>query len=202
MTESAVALDIVLLLPESAAARAHAYNATLRAAAPDGIRLDDTHLPHITLMQQCAPSSSLPAVWTALGPVLAATAPLELTVRRTSRLKSSAWFVIEPTPALQTLHERLLEALSPYADGRLAAAAFDRRGGEEPRPADLDWVRNYRAQSSGARFEPHVTLGVGEPEPLPAPFTFSATRVAACQLGRHCTARAVLREWTLTPPTG
>ena len=64
--------------------------------------------------------------------------------------------------------------------------------------ADVEWVRQFRTQAAHGRFDPHVTVGVGtlqEPGPLPAA---DGTRVALCQLGRFCTCRRILAEWTLT----
>ena len=93
----------------------------------------------------------------------------------------------------------------PFVAASVGPDSF--HGADEPaRAADIEWVESFRETASGAKFLPHVTAGVGRipPETLGssalAPtvaFNFTASRVAACHLGRHCTCRSVLREWRL-----
>jgi hypothetical protein len=60
------------------------------------------------------------------------------------------------------------------------------------------WVAGYRLKSSFHLFEPHITLGHGSAPPPIEPFGFDADTVAVCHLGRFCTCRTVLRQWTLS----
>jgi hypothetical protein len=63
---------------------------------------------------------------------------------------------------------------------------------------DVIWVSGFRLKAAFGEFTPHVTLGHGKEPPAIEPFAFDATTVAACHLGRFCTCRRVLANWTLT----
>jgi len=193
---SIIAIDVAFLLPDDAHARALAVNAKLWEQSALGFRFDETHLPHITLVQQFVRRASLPDLFAAVEVVLGDFSPLTLTVSRIETRGETVQFVIVPHPELQRLHERLLEALAPFDEGDGPAEAFA-NGDEPPRPRDLEWVRNYRARASGQAYFPHITLGKGVvTEPI-APFSFTADRIALCQLGRFCTCRVILRQWRL-----
>ncbi|GBC77558.1 hypothetical protein HRbin08_01036 [bacterium HR08] len=197
METSLVAIDVAFLLPEDAQKRAEAVNAMLWAQGQGGFRFDQTHWPHITLLQQFVRRSRLPEIFAAVESQLGEFSPMTLTVSGIEARGETVQFVIAPHPELQRLHERLMDALAPFDEGDGPSEAFA-DGDEPPRPRDLEWVRNYRAQASGARYFPHITLGKGVvTEPI-APFSFTADRLALCQLGRFCTCRVILREWRLT----
>ena len=171
-------------------------NAALLRQEPRGFRLDESHLPHVTLVQQCIPESARGEVVAAAERVIAGFGPLALRAERTEQGRATSHLVIEPHAQLQQLHEQLLEALAPFAQPEVEAGAFH-DGGEPPRPRDLEWVRHYRDSASGAKFFPHVTLGVGPPPALERGFSFVVDRLALCQLGRFCTCRVPLFEWRL-----
>ena len=96
-----------------------------------------------------------------------------------------------------------MDAARPYEEAGGAADAF--YSDQDPpreiaREKDIAWVANYRDQASYSSFIPHITLGVGKaPEPG-EPFDFVVNRVGLFQLGRFCTCRLLLHEWTLLPP--
>jgi 2'-5' RNA ligase len=196
MDASLIAIDIAFLLPEDAQARALAVNAKLWAESREGFRFDETHLPHITLVQQFVRRAHLPEVFAAVESCLGEFPPMTLTVSGIEARGETVQFVIAPHSELSRLHERLMEALAPFDEGDGPAEAFA-DGDEPPRPRDLEWVRHYRAQASGPRYFPHITLGKGRVTESVAPFSFTADRIAACQLGRFCTCRVILQEWRL-----
>jgi 2'-5' RNA ligase len=194
-----VAIDVAFLLPDDAQARALEVNARLWEQSRMGFRFDRTHLPHITLLQQFVRRAHLPDIVAVAGTVLGEFSPLTLTVSHIEARGETVHFVIAPHPELHRLHQRLLDALAPFDEGDGPAEAFA-DGEEPPRPRDLEWVRNYRARASGASYFPHITLGKGRATESIAPFSFTADRVALCQLGRFCTCRAILHEWRLAAP--
>jgi 2'-5' RNA ligase len=190
-----LALDVAILPPPGVRERAIGLSAALPDAGLEGLRLDHEHLPHITLTQQFVDIAELDRVFERLDGVLRGQcAP---TLRVTGADKSSAntaWMAIERTDALLSLHAQLMEALKEFERGGGGPAAFV---DGDARPTDVAWVTGYRMNSSALSYTPHITLGHASQPPRIDPFTFQATSVAACHLGRFCTCRRVLREWAL-----
>ena len=189
-----IALDVAILPPPDVSAQAIALGAAFPFDEASGIRLDEVHLPHITLTQQFVREEELDLAFEHVDGVLRDVAPLRLTANGAAKEGHTLWIAIERTPDLSALHERLMEALRGVERQEGTPAAFVDHDG---RLADVLWVTGYRLKSSFGAFAPHITLGHGPDVPEIAPFTFEATTVAACHLGRHCTCAHVLRTWTL-----
>lgn len=192
-----LALDVAVLPPPDVAARAIALSAALPAAESPPLRLDETHIPHTTLMQLFARENELDQVFERVDAVVGGSPPLALAVSGGGQGTNSVWMAVEKTPGLVAIHERLMEALRGLERPDGGTAAFFEGEG---RLRDVLWVTGYRLKSSFHHFEPHVTLGHGAEPPEVEPFTFQADTVAVCHLGRYCACRRVLRAWTLTGP--
>ena len=193
-----LAVDVAVLLPDRLLQPVLRLNAEL-PPPPEGFRFDDTHLPHVTLAQLFVAEGQLPDVIHEASAVTRDSAPLRLAPTGLSRGRTASTVRLEPTDALIRLHARLMDRLRQFESAQGDATAFLSAGGLPARDADVEWVRQFRTHAAYDRFDPHVTVGVGtlqEPGPLPA---VEATRVALCQLGRFCTCRRTLAEWTLTP---
>ncbi len=193
-----LAVDVAILLPDPLLEPVLRLNAEL-LPPPDGLRFDDTHLPHVTLVQLFIGAAQLPDVVHETAAALRGVAPLRLAPAGLSRGRTASTVRLEPTDALIRLHARLMDRLRQFESAQGDATAFLATGSLPARDADVEWVRRFRAHAAYDRFDPHVTVGVGalpEPGPLPAA---DGARVALCQLGRFCTCRRVLAEWTLTP---
>jgi hypothetical protein len=102
--------------------------------------------------------------------------------------------MVERTPALVRLHEGLLRATQSFERGGGTGSAFF---AGEARERDVQWVREFRRESSFERFTPHITLGHAASPPHVEPTDAVAVRVAVCHLGRFCTCRRIIREWEL-----
>lgn len=196
-----LALDVALLLPDEAARAVVRLNARLHDP-PAGFAFDATHLPHVTLVQQFVRDADLPGVLPRLGRVASQTPPLALRGTGLQRGRSTTSLSVEGGTALRALHDRLVACLAPHAapavDGSDFAADAFVADGEPPRSGDIEWVTRFRTRAAGDRFEPHVTLGVGELDRGAVPrIAFTATELAACHLGRFCTCRRVLGAWRL-----
>lgn len=192
-----LAIDIALLLPADAFTRVGLLNVSLSARGTDGFRFDATHLPHVTLAQLFVSRRLLSALYRAVGAVLRKTGPVELRTAGLGRGRTAVFIRLSPGSQLMQLHTRLMDTVLPFEARDAGRDAFYTEG-EPARRADLQWVSQFRTHSSYDHFNPHITLGLGgvaEPEP----FTFVASRVAACHLGRFCTCRAILRDWRLKP---
>jgi 2'-5' RNA ligase len=193
-----IALDVAILPPPDVAARAVALGAALPFEASER-RLDDEHLPHITLTQQFVREEEMDLAFEHIDGVLRDAAPMRLTATGCAKEGHTIWMAIERTPELSALHERLMEALRGVERQEGTPAAFVDHDG---RLADVLWVTGYRLKSSFGAFAPHITLGHGSEAPAIEPFTFEAATIAACHLGRHCTCRRVLRQWRLGGDSG
>jgi 2'-5' RNA ligase len=189
-----LALDVALLLPPDARQRAMKISASLPPAESHGFILDADHLPHITLTQQFVRVEEIDAALERIDETLRGERPLSVRVTGGGKGHSSVWMAVEQTEAIASLHERLMEALRGLErPGGTAAAFFE----DDARVGDVAWVTGYRLKSSLSEYNPHVTLGYAAEPPAVEPFTFEATTVAACHLGRFCSCRRVLRSWEL-----
>ena len=193
-----LAVDVAVLLTDPLLQPVLRLNAEL-LPPPGGFRFDDTHLPHVTLAQLFIAAARLPDVIHEAEAVTRDCAPLRLAPAGASRGRTASTVRLEPTDALMRLHSRLMDRLQRFESVQGDATAFLAAGGLPARDADVEWVRQFRTHAAYDGFDPHVTVGVGalqEPGPLPAA---DGARVALCQLGRFCTCRRILAEWTLTP---
>jgi hypothetical protein len=189
------AVDVAILLPSGVHDLALRLSAALPADESQGLRLDATHLPHITLAQAFIEHDDIAAAAAQIDRAVAVVRPIDLAIIGTACGHSSVSLVIAATAELRALHVSVMQALSGLEQaGGDASAFFDGDGRER----DVSWVAHFREASSFDRFRPHVTLGhAGQPPSAPA-LSFSAVTLALCQLGRFCTCREVLREWTLS----
>jgi 2'-5' RNA ligase len=190
-----VALDVAVLPPPAVAARAVDISASLPAASRE-FQLDAEHFPHITLIQSFIREDELDVAFERVDETLRGRDALHIRVTGGGRGASSVWLAIERRPELDDLHESLMHALvGVERPGGTAATFFE----GDARVGDVLWVTSYRLKSSFAAYTPHITLGHASEAPVVEPFSFTADVVAACHLGRYCTCRRVLREWTLRP---
>jgi 2'-5' RNA ligase len=189
-----VAVDVAILPPADVSERAIQYSAALPDDGPHGLRLDTDHLPHITLTQLFIRADELDTAFERIDPILRRQPPLDVLVTGGGGDGHNVSMTVERTPELAELHEQLMEALRGVERSEGTHAAFlDGEG----RVGDVLWVSGYRLKSSFGHFAPHITLGHGTEAPVIEPFTFDASTVAACHLGRFCTCRRILRSWSL-----
>jgi len=190
-----LALDIAILPSPDVRQRAVQSSATLPGEEFQGLRLDADHLPHLTLTQHFVRIDELDAIFERVDEALRGQPTLTLRATGGGKGTSSVWIAVERTEAIAELHERLMETLRGFERPGGGPAAFFEG---DARVGDVVWVTGYRLTSSLSAYTPHITLGhASEPPPID-PFTFEATTVAACHLGRFCCCRRVLRSWKLT----
>jgi 2'-5' RNA ligase len=189
-----LALGVAILPPPSVSKRAIELSAALPAADAKGLRLDDDRLPHITLTQQFVAEQDVDAVLATIEATMTNYDTLHLNVTGPGRGQSAVWMSITPALDLVELHRELMDGLSRFERQDGTAAAFV---DGEARPGDVAWVTGFRPSSSYAAFRPHITLGHSSTLPAVEPLVFDASTIAACQLGRFCTCRRVLRRWEL-----
>jgi hypothetical protein len=207
------AIDIALEPDATMIQHAKAANARLLKSFPKGFALDETHHPHVSMLQQFVRTSDLNKVFAAANAVLAKEKPKTWTLKafKYYYIPDSpfglAGIVVEPTEDLHRLQDRLIAAVAPYTVMTgTAAAFFSDEGGRDIQQSLIHYVANFVTDAAGKRFNPHVTIGVGTEEYLNkmlaepfASFTFSAAGASVYQLGSFGTARKELRALTMTP---
>jgi hypothetical protein len=207
------AIDIALEPDATMIQHAKAANARLLKSFPKGFALDETHHPHVSMLQQFVRTSDLNKVFAAANAVLAKEKPKTWTLKafKYYYIPDSpfglAGIVVEPTEDLHRLQDRLIAAVAPYTvKTGTAAAFFSDEGGRDIQQSLIHYVANFVTDAAGKRFNPHVTIGVGTEEYLNkmlaepfASFTFSAAGASVYQLGSFGTARKELRALTMTP---
>ncbi|MGA9867922.1 MAG: 2'-5' RNA ligase family protein [Acetobacteraceae bacterium] len=206
------AIDIALEPDATMIQHAMAANARLLKAFPKGFALDETHHPHISMVQQFVRTDDLDKVFAVASMVMAKEKPTAWTLKAFKYYYipappiGVAGIVIEPTDDLHRLQDELIAAIKPYTVRTgTPAAFFSDEGGRDIQGALISYVANFVTDAAGKRFNPHVTIGVGTEahlnkmlaEPFPS-FTFSPAGASVYQLGSFGTARKELRALTLT----
>lgn len=205
--QSVTAIDIALEPDAAMMQRAKAANARLLKSFPKGFALDETHHPHVTMLQQFIRTDDLDKVFAAANAVLAKEKPAawKLKAYKYYYIPSPpiglAGIVVEPTQDLHRLQDELIAAVVPYtAKTGTPAAFFSDDGGRDIQKSLIEYVAKFATIAAGKRFNPHVTIGVGTEsylnkmlaEPFPR-FTFSANGASVYQLGSFGTARKELK---------
>lgn len=200
--DQVIAIDVLLEPDQAMIGKARAANHRLRENLPSGYELDTSHAPHITLLQRFVRVKDFEAVTAALTKVIATERPTELRLK-TRGYDYVVWgghavtvFVVERTPELMRLHQKVIDAVAPFSVSGGTAAAFV---GTEINLETIGWVETFVPKSSGENYVPHVTVGVAnedfvkrmKAEPFET-FTFKAEGVAIYQLGNFGTAAKLL----------
>jgi 2'-5' RNA ligase len=207
------AIDVALEPDAVMVQHAKATNTRLLKAYPDGFALDATHNPHITMLQQFVRTADLDKVYAALSNALTDEKPTtwKLKTIKNYYIPSPpigvAGIVVELTPDLLRLQQKVIDAVAPFAaKGGTAAAFMSTEEGRDIQGFLIDYVANFTTVAAGTKFNPHVTTGVAAEnylkemlaEPFDA-FTFSPVSVSVYQLGTYGTARKELKVLPLKP---
>ena len=206
------AIDIALEPDATMIQHAKDANARLLKSFPKGFALDETHHPHVTMLQQFVRTDDLDKVFAAANAVLAKEKPTAWTLKAFKYYYiptppfGLAGIVVEPTEDLHRLQDELIAAVEPYTVKTGTPAAFFSERADATFKILISYVANFVTDAAGKRFNPHVTIGVGTEtylnemlaEPFPS-FTFSAAGASVYQLGSFGTARKELKALMLTP---
>jgi 2'-5' RNA ligase len=204
---SITAIDILLKPDDKMCQQAREANAQLLKNYPKGFALDESHVPHITLVQRYVKTEDLNKVYNAASQVLAREKPItwKLEAYRYYYGKGGntglAGIVVKPTTDLSRLQQELIDAVSPFALQSGTVDAFVTTPDEPDIDRfTLDFVAHYATVASGQKFNPHVTTGIGTVEYLDkllaepfGTFTFYPAGVSVFQLGDYGTARKELK---------
>jgi hypothetical protein len=206
------AIDIALEPDATMIQHAKAANARLLRNFPKGFTLDETHHPHVTMLQQFVRTPDLDKVYAAAVGVMAKERPAgwQLKAIKYYYIPSPpiglAGIVVEPTDDLRRLQQALIDAITPFTVKAGTPAAFmSTEHGRDIQPFLLQYVANFTTIAAGPKFNPHVTIGVATEaylnkmlaEPFEA-FTFSPAGASVYQLGSFGTARKELKPLPFT----
>ncbi len=191
-----IAVDVVLLPSEEMADKAIAANKELLKQCADKIVLDKENcLPHISLAMGCIDERDIADIEKVLRTIAKQSSLGQLSVISIHTGTNSAGekvsvFQIEKTESLQSLHEEVMQKLAPYFsyDVTVDMLLSPPMAGE----STLAWIKSYPEKSSFEKFFPHITIGYGEINNFSFPIKLSASKLALCHLGNHCTCRKIL----------
>lgn len=204
----------VLLQPDATMLRhSAADNASLLKAYPKGFALDESHRPHITMLQAFVRTADLDKVYAAVGEVLAGTNVHAMRLDATKRYYlpagelGVAGIVARPTAELLKLQRDIIAAVAPFT---VATGPIDAFTARHENPATdtmmIDYVSTFVEKATGEKFNPHVSTGTAPKDDLDRllaqpfrPFTFSPAGAAIYQLGPYGTAAKKLKEWNAKP---
>ena len=203
-----IAINILLLPDDRLLSRAEAVNTRLTEVYPKGFTLDESHQPHITLIQRYVRTKDLEKVYAAANKVLGRT--------RVSRFKLEALkyeylplgdlgltaITAKQIPELIKLQADLIKAVAPFTVETGYSSAFFTTPDDPIIDSNLlHYVSVFVPEHSGKHFVPHLTVGLASKtfldkmlaEPF-AKFTFSPQKAAVYQLGHWGTAAKLLKE--------
>ena len=193
---SRIAVDVVLLPSEKVQATAIEANRELLKQCPGRIVLDKENCPpHVSLAMGCIDERDVVCIERILQSVAEKRSPghlvnIGVSVGTNSVGEKVSVLELERTETLQSLHEEIMRRLSPHFSHDVTAEmVFSPPAAAE---STLLWIRNYPEKSSFERFFPHITLGYGQLDDFSFPPRFTASRLALCHLGNHCTCRKIL----------
>src|SRR3989344_2197566 len=199
-TDDRIAVDIVLIPPDNIAQLAIDINKTFPETSGEDYVLDaKTCIPHITLLMGLITREQLPEVSRKLGALSDKFSAINLII---THVKSSvrpdgkvlSGLEIEKTAELQKLHETILDEMSQiftYDDAQKEMFFTPPPVNEIP----MFWVSGFAKTKVRENYRPHITLGIGVPNPITLPVLFTVSRLALCHLGNYCTCRKILMEY-------
>ena len=150
------AIDIALEPDATMIQHAMAANARLLKSFPKGFALDETHHPHVTMLQQFVRTDDLDKVFAAANAVLAKEKPTAWTLKAfkyyyiPSPPIGLAGIVVEPTEDLHRLQDELIKAVEPYTvKTGTPAAFFSEDGGRDIQKFLIEYVANFVTDRGG-----------------------------------------------------
>jgi 2'-5' RNA ligase superfamily len=178
-----VAIDVLLKPDQRMLTAADEWNKRLREQMPGGFSLDETHCPHITLLQQYVAEKDLDAV-VAMVKSLAATANLEkmkLTAKGLYHIPGGKiglqGITIKPSDEILALQTKVIQAMAPFrkSGGDQVAFVPDPTGMPFD-PLLFKYVDSFVEKQAGKNYNPHVTTGTAHLEEAQ-----SCSEIPACR---------------------
>jgi hypothetical protein len=207
--DQVTAIDVLLEPDATMLKPAEAANARLRQNYPEGFALDESHRPHITMLQRYVKTDDLDEIYAALEKALAAEDPSSWRLRAykyyyiPTEPLGLAGIVVEPTDDLVRFQQKVIDAVAPFTVETGTAAAFvTTREDPDINQPTIDYVATYVPDQVGEKFNPHVTIGLAYEDYLKDmleekfdDFILSVSGLSVYQLGNFGAARKKLKGW-------
>jgi len=208
MSLKLIAIDVLLELDELVSQRAKEANAAILRNYPAGFLLDESHTPHVTLIQRYIEYAALETVATAVSQVVklhnASALKLEIagfeSWPRTDPDLETVMMIVNRSDDICRLQRAIIDAVQPLAASGGTAEAFAPNVDGTPINRNIvTYVEHFLPDNAGDNYRPHVTIGFAHANfahefcsrPF-ASFTFTPPAVAIYQLGSFGTARVKL----------
>jgi len=210
VAQSAItAIDVLLDPDKKMLDSAKVYNQIMlkNYSGAGSYSLDAIHTPHITVLQCFVKTSDLEKVYTAVAKVVNSEKPTKEKITTSGfyyfpyKSLGLAGITATPSPKLLSFQARIIEALKPFIIVGTDAAFVQNADGTPIAAGSSDYVNGFIQDHAGAKYNPHVTIGLAHEDFLKElfakpyhKFTFKSSAVSIYQLGDFGTARKKL--WT------
>ena len=207
---NSIAIDVLLIPSEEMYAQSLQLNALINQNSPETIKLDENHMPHITLLQCFIKEEDLPNVINALE-VNNVFEGLFKTIKNDSlkaerlfynedKEESFSMIAVEKSDFLLKIHEKIIELVQPYTVKNGSQISFIQNpDGSSISESTITYVPEFVEKHSYDNYEPHISLGVAQTKLLDSlaenvfkPIQFKAASLSVYQLGDHGTAQKLL----------
>jgi hypothetical protein len=204
-----IAIDVLLDPDQTMIDSAKFYNNLMLQdySGTGSFTLDANHNPHITVLQCFVKRADLEKVNAAVTSVVENEKPLneELTTSGFYYVPLNglglAGITAKTTPKLLSFQSKIIAALKPFIEVGTNAGFVQNADGKEIAAGLKEYVNAFVSENSGARYNPHVTIGLAREDFLKAllakpynAFRFKNVSVSIYQLGDFGTAQKKL--WT------
>jgi hypothetical protein len=203
------AIDVLLNPDKTMLDSAKVYNGIMQKnySGPGSYSLDELHTPHITVLQCFVKTSDLSKVYEAVAKVVKSEQPTKEKITTSGfyyfpyKSLGLAGITATPSPGLLSFQSKIIEVLKPFIVTGTDAAFVQNADGTPIAAGSTDYVNGFIKDHAGAKYNPHVTIGLAHEDFLKAliakpyhKFTFRSESVSIYHLGDFGTART--RLWT------
>ncbi len=202
--ENTIAINVLLIPSQEMYSQALALNSVINQNNPETIKLDENHVPHITLLQCFINENDLPKVNEALEGLYKTIAQDSLKAKSLfydeDKEKSFAMVRVEKSAPLLEIHKKVIELVKPFIVKNGSEVSFVQNpDGSSISESTVEYVPEFVEKYSYKNFDPHISLGVAQNRILDSlaenifkPIQFKAESVSVYQLGDHGTAQKLL----------
>ncbi|MDC8001434.1 2'-5' RNA ligase family protein [Aequorivita todarodis] len=202
--QNTIAIDVLLIPSEEMYAQSLQLNSLINQNNPKTIKLDENHVPHITLLQCFINQEDLPKVKKVLEGLFQTIAKDSLSAESISynnaEAESFAMISVGKSGQLLKLHEKTIALVKPFIVKNGSEASFIQNPDGSPiSESTVAYVPKFVDKYSYENFDPHISLGVAQKIVLDSlaenvfkPIKFKAASLRVYQLGDHGTAQKLL----------